>query len=100
MATDVFGVVFRGRVESSQCRGESKVAHRGILRTHKPLSGEEEFWLFCHAAPDFKIPAWWRRAVLPSLPWAVCFLSFFQPVNLVLRDSVRFGVRGCAFTCT
>ena len=28
MATDVFGVVFRGRVESSQCRGESKVAHR------------------------------------------------------------------------
>ena len=24
MATDVFGVVFRGRVESSQCRGESE----------------------------------------------------------------------------
>ena len=20
---------------------------------------------------------WWRRAVLPSLPWVVCFLSFF-----------------------
>ena len=24
-----------------------------------------------------KIPVWWRRAVLPSLPWVVCFLSFF-----------------------
>jgi len=23
------------------------------------------------------IPVWWRRAVLPSLPWVVCFLSFF-----------------------
>ena len=22
-------------------------------------------------------PVWWRRAVLPSLPWVVCFLSFF-----------------------
>ena len=20
---------------------------------------------------------WWRRTVLPSLPWVVCFLSFF-----------------------
>ena len=26
---------------------------------------------------DLKIPVWWRRAVLPSLPWLVCFLSFF-----------------------
>ena len=24
-----------------------------------------------------KIPVWWRRAVLPSLPWVVSFLSFF-----------------------
>ena len=23
------------------------------------------------------IPVWWRRAVLPSLPWVVRFLSFF-----------------------
>ena len=23
-----------------------------------------------------KIPVWWRRAVLPSLPWVVCFISF------------------------
>ena len=27
--------------------------------------------------PLLKIPVWWRRAVLPSLPWVVCFLSFF-----------------------
>ena len=31
-------------------------------------------------------------------PWAVGFLSVCQPVNLVLRASVRFRVRGCAFT--
>ena len=24
---------------------------------------------------ELKIPAWWRNAVLPSLPWLVCFLS-------------------------
>jgi len=24
---------------------------------------------------QFKIPVWWRRTVLPSLPWVVCFLS-------------------------
>ena len=24
-----------------------------------------------------KIPVWWRRAVLPSLFWVVCFASFF-----------------------
>ena len=28
--------------------------------------------------PLLKIPVWWRRAVLPSLPWVVCFLSFFR----------------------
>jgi len=27
--------------------------------------------------PLLKIPVWWRRAVLPSLPWVVRFLSFF-----------------------
>ena len=26
---------------------------------------------------QIKIPVWWRRAVLPSLPWVVHFLSFF-----------------------
>merc|ERR1739847_217651 len=30
-----------------------------------------------HHTPLLKIPVWWRRAVLPSLPWVVCFLSFF-----------------------
>jgi len=25
------------------------------------------------AANTLKIPVWWRRAVLPSLPWVVCF---------------------------
>jgi len=30
-----------------------------------------------HHTPLLKIPAWWRRAALPSLPWVVCFLSFF-----------------------
>ena len=33
-------------------------------------------WL-AHHTPLLKIPVWWRRAVLPSLPWVVCFLSFF-----------------------
>ena len=34
---------------------------------HKPLA---RHWAL-------KVPVWWRRAVLPSLPWAVCFVSFF-----------------------
>jgi len=29
---------------------------------------------------------WWRRAVPPSLPWAVCFLSFFFELRLDARD--------------
>ena len=32
-------------------------------------------WLAPHR-PLLKIPVWWRRAVLPPLPWVVCFLSF------------------------
>ena len=24
---------------------------------------------------------WWRRAVLPSLPWVVCFLSFYKTLS-------------------
>ena len=31
-----------------------------------------------HHTPLLKIPVWWRRAVLPSLPWVVCFLSFLS----------------------
>ena len=34
-----------------------------------------------HHTPLLKIPVWWRRAVLPSLPWAVCFLSFREEVS-------------------
>ena len=30
-----------------------------------------------HHTPLLKIPVWWRRAVLPSLPWVVRFPSFF-----------------------
>ena len=33
-----------------------------------------------HHTPLLKIPVWWRRAVLPSLPWVVRFLSFFYAV--------------------
>ena len=29
------------------------------------------------AAYVLEIPVWWRYTVLPSLPWVVCFLSFF-----------------------
>merc|ERR1712086_858604 len=35
-----------------------------------------------HHTPLLKIPVWWRRAVLPSLPWVVCFLSFFLSAPL------------------
>ena len=31
-----------------------------------------------HSARTLKIPVWWRCTVLPSLPWVVCFLSFFK----------------------
>ena len=35
-------------------------------------------WVVCFLSFFlFKIPGWWRRAVLPSIPWVVCFLSFF-----------------------
>ena len=39
---------------------------------------------------SFKIPVWWRRAVLPSLPWVVCFLSllfFFCPFRCLLTPA-------------
>ena len=31
-----------------------------------------------HLSPLQKIPVWWRRAVLPSLPWVIRFLSFLH----------------------
>ena len=39
-----------------------------------------------HHTPLLKIPVWWRRAVLPSLPWVVCFLSFFLCLRLLLTS--------------
>ena len=39
--------------------------------------------------PLLKIPVWWRRAVLPSLPWVVCFLSFFLFARHRVRDLKR-----------
>merc|ERR1712086_202479 len=47
-----------------------------------------------HHTPLLKIPVWWRRAVLPSLPWVVCFLSFFlrDPSWSWSRVVTRWGV--------
>ena len=39
-----------------------------------------------------KIPVWWRRAVLPSLPWVVFFLSFFLLYVVYLSMGVYFRV--------
>ena len=44
-----------------------------ILAPRKKESAPET----AHHTPLLKIPVWWRLAVLPSLPWVVCFLSFF-----------------------
>ena len=41
--------------------------------------------LFSFYRDWLKIPVWWRRAVLPSLHCAVCFLSFLRD-----RHNVRF----------
>jgi len=38
-----------------------------------------------------KIPVWWRRAVLPSLPWVVCFLSFFLLGTGLARTGTNTG---------
>ena len=43
------------------------------------------FSYFSYHTPLLKIPVWWRRAVLPSLPWLVCFLSFFVLFFLFIR---------------
>ena len=44
-------------------------------------------WVVCFLSffLYLKIPVWWRRAVLPSLPWFVCFLSFFYTHAVVRR---------------
>ena len=53
----------------------------------RPRVGERGL---AHHTPLLKIPVWWRRAVLPSLPWAVCFLSFFRQAR---HRQVRTGWR-------
>merc|ERR1712185_191238 len=42
-------------------------------------------------SPLLKIPVWWRRAVLPSLPWVVCFLSFFSFTKILLVQVGTFS---------
>ena len=53
-----------------------------------------------HHTPLLKIPVWWRRAVLPSLPWVVCFLSFpsSHPFGGVFLPSF-FGALGVWWCC-
>ena len=65
-------------------RGGMKVAarigeglRREIRKRQTPKGGRR----LAHHTPLLKIPVWWRRAVLPSLPWVVRFLSFlFRPL--------------------
>ena len=45
-----------------------------------------------HLTPLLKIPVWWRRAVLPFLPWIDRFLSFFTP-GLLLGRALLVVVR-------
>ena len=59
-------------------------AHSKRDRKRTPKGGRR----LAHHTPLLKIPVWWRRgtrrAVLPSLPWPLCFLSFallFLPQN-------------------
>ena len=61
-------------------RGGTKIAarigerlRREIGKRRTPKGGRR----LAHHTPLLKIPVWWRRAVLPSLPWVVRFLSFY-----------------------
>ena len=47
----------------------------GTLSSSHPSFGVSVFFLSFFLTPNLKIPVWWRRAVLPSLPWVIC--SFF-----------------------
>ena len=68
------------RREVGRPRGGMKVAarigerlRREIGRGGRPRVGDGS----AHHTPLLNIPVWWRRAVLPSLPWVVRFLCFF-----------------------
>ena len=59
-----------------QCeRSRSRLVAPIIARTNARANTRKRGDTF-----SFKIPVWWRRAVLPSLPWVGCFLfiSFFS----------------------
>ena len=59
----------RGRYTVVECCASSK---------RKNIKNEEKKKKSGNSVGAYpKIPVWWRRTVLPSLPWVVCFLSFF-----------------------
>ena len=80
------------------------------LRFHKTKRGGEVPHAFsstpkggrrlAHHTPLLKIPVWWRRAVLPSLPWAARFLSFFTPFLPRLLPSLPWVVCFLSFFLT
>ena len=60
-----------GPSEAEDGRGASqKDFSETIPRKQKEFSNR-------HSARKITIPVWWRRALLTSLPWVCCFLSFF-----------------------
>ena len=60
----------RRLVSNAVCRSVARVCVAATLQ-------ERKYGKVLQAVPSFfKIPVWWRRAVLPSLPWNSCFLSF------------------------
>ena len=50
------------------------VAPRYVARVQLGSGGLKSL---CGIAKNLSLYVWWRCAVLPSLPWFVCFLSFF-----------------------
>ena len=61
-----------------QCeRSRSRLVAPIIARTNARANTRKRGDTF-----SFKIPVWWRRAVLPSLPWVVRFLSFLLGTGL------------------
>ena len=80
--TDESGTAARWHEGCSEKRRET--AKRDTKR-QTPQGGRR----LAHHTPLLKIPVWWRRAVLPSLPWVVCFLSFFlQKLPRTTLDTV------------
>ena len=55
------------------CRANRRETAKRDRKRRTPKGGRR----LAHHTPLLKIPVWWRCTVLPSLPWVVCFLSFF-----------------------